>query len=143
MPMHSILANILLSEYHSLYDSVNRKVVGKFKDELHGDAMTKFIGLRPKLYSYEYRDSHGVRQSKNTAKGVKKSVKDNKLTFEDYEHCLREMCVEPVSMNCIRSDHHQLFTYNINKIGLSAFDDKRFICDDGVTTLAHGHWRTR
>ena len=134
------------SEYpvnHSLYNSVNRKVVGKFKDELHGDAMTKFIGLRPKLYSYEYRDSHGVRQSKNTAKGVKKSVKDNKLTFEDYEHCLREMCVEPVSMNCIRSDHHQLFTYNINKIGLSAFDDKRFICDDGVTTLAHGHWRTR
>ena len=46
-----------------------------------------------------------------------------------------------VEMNSIRSDHHALFTYNINKIGLSAFDNKRYILDDGITTLAHGHHR--
>ena len=50
----------------------------------------------------------------------------------DYERCLREMCVEQVSVNSIRSDHHKLYTYNVNKIGLSAYDDKRYICDDGV-----------
>ena len=46
-----------------------------------------------------------------------------------------------VQMNKIRSDNHKLFTYNVNKIGLSVFDDKRFILDDGITTLAHGHHR--
>ena len=133
------------SEYpldHPLYDETNRKVIGKFKDELHGACMTKFVGLRPKLYSFEYVDDSGVIKSKNTAKGVKKCVKDSKLHFGDYERCLREMCVEQVSMNCIRSDHHKMFTYNVNKIGLSAYDNKRYICADGVATLAHGHWRT-
>ena len=130
------------SEYprdHPLYDESNRKVVGKFKDELHGACMTKFVGLRPKLYSFEYIDAHGQAREKNTAKGVQKCVKDNKLAFADYERCLREMCVEQVSVNSIRSDHHKLYTYNVNKIGLSAYDDKRYICDDGVHTLAHGH----
>ena len=127
---------------HPLYDETNRKVIGKFKDELHGTCMTKFVGLRPKLYSFEYIDASGTIKGKNTAKGVKMCVKDSTLHFADYERCLREMCVKQVSMNTIRSDHHNLFTYNVNKIGLSAYDDKRYICEDGVSTLAHGHWRT-
>ena len=49
------------------------------------------------------------------------------------------MNTQIVQMNTIRSDHHKLFTYNINKIGLSAFNDKRYILDDGISTLAHGH----
>ena len=133
------------SEYpidHPLYDETNRKVIGKFKDELHGACMTQFVGLRPKLYSFEYVDASGQVKGKNTAKGVKECVKDSTLHFADYERCLREMCVTTVSMNTIRSDKHKLYTYNVNKIGLSAYDDKRYICEDGVTTLAHGHWRT-
>ena len=132
------------SEYprnHPLYSNINQKVVGKFKDELHGACMTKFVGLRPKLYSFEFVDEQGQAHGKNTAKGVQKCVKDNKLKFSDYERCLREMCVENVSVNSIRSDRHQLFTYNINKIGLSAYDDKRYICEDGIHTLAHGHYQ--
>ena len=43
------------------------------------------------------------------------------------------------NMKQIRSYKHQLYTVNLNKIGLSSYDDKRYICDDGVTTLAHGH----
>ena len=132
------------SEYpleHALYNPTNMKVVGKFKDELKGGVMTKFIGLRPKLYSLAFNKNDVVKEN-NTAKGVSKSVKNNKLSFKDYENCLTSMTNKPVTMNCIRSDHHQLFSYKINKIGLSAFDDKRYICDDGVTTLAHGHYQT-
>ena len=44
-------------------------------------------------------------------------------------------------MNVIRSHRHELFTEEINKIALSANDDKRVILEDGIHTLAHGHWR--
>ena len=133
------------SEYprdHPLYDDSNRKVVGKFKDELHGLCMTKFIGLRPKLYSFEYINDSGTICGKNTAKGVQKAMKE-RLTFADYEHCLREMTTKTVSVNSIRSEKHKMFTYNIKKIGLSGYDDKRYFCDDGVKTLAHGHYNAK
>ena len=102
--------------------------------------MKKFVGLRPKLYSYEYEENGRV-VGKNTAKGVKTKVKNTKLTFADYEQSLRSLDVKVVSMNTIRSDHHKLYSLTTKKVGLSAFDDKRYICDDGVSTLAHGHFR--
>ena len=46
-------------------------------------------------------------------------------------------------MNVIRSRKHEIFTEEINKVALSANDDKRFILPDGVHTLAFGHWRIR
>ena len=127
-------------ENHPLFDKTNMKVVGKFKDELHGRAMLKFVGLRPKLYSYtsEERGGGGVVE-KNTAKGVKTRVKNTKLTFADYEHSLRSLSVKTVRMNTIRSDHHRIFSQSTRKIGLSAFDDKRYILEDGISTRAHGH----
>ena len=45
------------SEYpkeHFLYSTENMKVVGKFKDECKGQLMLIFVGLRPKLYSFDY-----------------------------------------------------------------------------------------
>ena len=116
--------------------------MGKFKDELHGSCMSRFIGLRPKLYAFEYLGKDGVICGKNTAKGVQKAVKE-RLIFADYEACLREMSTKTVSVNSIRSDKHKMFSYNIRKIGLSGNDDKRYICNDGVRTLAYGHYDTK
>ena len=45
------------SEYpkdHFLQSCDNMKVVGKFKDECKGQLMVRFVGLRPKLYSFDY-----------------------------------------------------------------------------------------
>ena len=117
------------------------KVIGKFKDELHACTMTKFAGLRPKLYSYAYTDTNGVEVESNTAKGVKKKVKNTKLSFADYEQSLHTLSVKTVAMNTIRSDHHKVYSLSTNKIGLSAFDDKRYICADGIRTQAHGYFR--
>ena len=44
-------------------------------------------------------------------------------------------------MKTIRSNHHQLNTYELNKVSLSCFDDKRYILEDGITTLAYGHYK--
>ena len=43
----------------------------------------------------------------------------------------------------IRSRKHNVFTEEINKVALSADDDKRIILPDKVNTLAYGHYATR
>lgn len=74
-----------------------------------------------------------------TAKGVKKSVVKNAIKHENY----REVLFNPPqllhSMKSTRSSSHQLHSYKINKVSLSCFDDKRYLCDDGIASLAYGH----
>ena len=135
------------SEYpktHELYDVTNMKVLGKMKDETKGLPMVSYIGLRPKLYCLKH-----LNINKKTAeievvdqikgKGLTETVRKNQLTFADFEKCVEDRKVKTVVQRTIGSDHHHLYTYEINKIGLSAADDKRWICDDGISTLAHGH----
>ena len=43
------------------------------------------------------------------------------------------------NMSGIKSFNHKIFTYQSNKISLSDYDDKRYIFDDGIHTLAYGH----
>ena len=42
-------------------------------------------------------------------------------------------------MKRIQAKKHKIGTYEINKISLSCFDDKRQVLDDGIYTLAHYH----
>ena len=43
-------------------------------------------------------------------------------------------------MNIIRSRKHEVYSEEINKVALSADDDKRHILEDKIHTLAHGHY---
>ena len=42
-------------------------------------------------------------------------------------------------INVIRSHKHEIFTETVNKVALSANDDKRIIREDGIHTFALGH----
>ena len=42
-------------------------------------------------------------------------------------------------MRRIQGKKHKMGTYEINKISLSVFDDKRFVLNDGIYTLAYFH----
>ena len=42
-------------------------------------------------------------------------------------------------MKIIQSKKHKLGTYEIGKISLSCFDDKRYVLDDGTHTLSSFH----
>ena len=44
-------------------------------------------------------------------------------------------------MNVIRSHQHEIFSETVNKIALSADDDKRIILADKISTLAFGHYK--
>ena len=45
-------------------------------------------------------------------------------------------------MKVIRSQKHVLYTMDMNKVSLSAYDDKRYILNDGVSSYAYGHYKT-
>ena len=115
----------------------NKKVVGMFKDEAGGKIISEFVGLRPKLYAYKMHEG----KEEKRCKGVKKAVVTRSINFEDYKTCLFTGKPQTRTMNVIRRHRHELFTEEINKIALSANDDKRVILEDGIHTLAHGHWR--
>ena len=51
----------------------NKKVLGKFKDELNSKIITEFIALKPKMYSFELIDDTLIK-NENKCKGVEKSV---------------------------------------------------------------------
>ena len=42
-------------------------------------------------------------------------------------------------MKRIQSELHQIGTYDLNKISLSCFDDKRYVLDDEINTLTYFH----
>ena len=42
-------------------------------------------------------------------------------------------------MKRILSEKHNIGTYLLNKVSLSCYDDKRFILNDGMNSLAYGH----
>ena len=68
------------------------------------------------------------------AKGTKKCIIKKTLTFEDYKKCLFDN--EPMlkSQQRFKSENHEVYTENINKIALSSNDDKRIIALDEITS---------
>ena len=118
---------------------INKKTLGMFKDETGGKIMHEFVGLRAKLYSYRIHNSN---KEEKRCKGIKQSVVKKEITFEDYKTCLFSRKEQQRTMNVIRSHKHEVFSQEINKIALSADDDKRIILEDGIHTLAYGHWRS-
>ena len=111
---------------------VNKKVIGKFKDEAAEKQITHFVGLRPKFYTFKVEEKGETRK----AKGVKKNVIKKSLSFEDYKKCLFTEDKLMKEMNIIRSQNHVIFSMTVNKVALSAKDDKRIICTNKIDTLA-------
>ena len=96
-------------ENSQYYCKANKKVIGKFKDEACGVPITEFIGLRSKMYSYIKDDGKGG----NTAKGIKKCVIKINFKHEDYRNTQINNKQMHHKMNTIRSQRHQLGSYEI------------------------------
>ena len=126
------------SDYPSdskFYFAENKKVIGKFKDETAGVPIREFIGLKSKMYSISLDNDKDSKK----AKGVKKNVVKKGISHRDYLQVLSQSKVMHHRMKTIRSDCHQISSYEINKISLSPFDDKRYILSDGISSYAYGH----
>ena len=129
----------------------NKQVIGLIKDELSGKITTKFVGLRAKTYSHLIDDGSDDKK----AKGTKKCIIKRKLKFESYKNYLeatqldneinyleknkieidslkkghKEFIKNDKSISKtqqrFRSERHNVFIGEINKIALSSNDDKR------------------
>ena len=127
------------SKDHKLYSNENNKVIGKMKDETGGKPIVEFVGLRAKLYTYKTIDN--IEEKK--AKGIKKKVVEQTINLEDYKRCLFEGKSANRTMNIIQSKNHKVYTKEINKIALCGKDDKRYIQENNINTLALGHYKIK
>ena len=112
----------------------NKKVIGLFKDELGGRIMKEFCALRAKTYSYLMDDNSEVKKDK----GTKKCIIKWELMFENYKSCLFNGEVILKSQQRFKSDHHEVYTEEVNKIALNSNDDKRLQTFDRIMTYPYG-----
>ena len=59
------------------------------------------------------------------------------ITHDDYRNRLLNREEQMRKMNVIRSHLHDVYTEEVNKVVLSAEDNKRVIMEDGIHTLAY------
>ena len=113
---------------------VIKKVTGMFKDELGEKIMKEFCALRAETYAYLMEDDNKVKK----AKGVKKCLIKRRLMFENYKDSLFNNKTIMRSQLRFKSDHHNVYTEEVNKIALNSNDDKRLQTFDRVTTYPYG-----
>ena len=112
------------------YDISKKKVLGRMKDEFNGVKITEFVNLKSKMYSLISVDDKEV----NKAKGIIK-----KIWQKEYLDVLFNKKVVRHGMKRIQSKLREIGTYDVFKISLSCFDDKRYVLDNGIDTLAFFH----
>ena len=137
----------------------NMKLIGKMTDEVKGDIMLEFAANREKSYGFSYEHEiflneneeeveyetgyrKKVVKSSRKCSGIKKSVVKKEMTFQDFKSCVFDGTKLYKQMSTFRSYKHQLYTVLLNKVALCNYGDKRWIREDGVSTYAHGHYRT-
>ena len=118
------------------FDDMNKKVLGKMKDEFSGVKIDEFVRLKSKMYSLIAKNDLNAKHSLEVNKAIGVNLK---LKHKEYFDVLSGRKVVRHKMKRIVSELHNVGTYNINKISLSCFDDKRYVLDDGINTLAYVH----
>ena len=91
------------------------------------------------MYAIAYRED-GVDIEQKKAKGVSKATIEKELCLALYEVTLFDKTEILSSMDLIRSRSHKIFCEKVRKKTLSCFDDKRWLFDNGVLSLAYGHY---
>ena len=112
----------------------NKKVIGLFKDELGGKIMIEFVRLRAKTWFYLMDDGSEHKE----AKGTKKCVIKRGLMFKNYKDCNFNNKTILKSQQRFKSDYHNVFIEQINKIALSRNNDKRLQTLDKIAAYPYG-----
>jgi hypothetical protein len=120
----------------------NKMKLGCFKIETGEYIVPEIVGLRSKMYCYPICKAYNnsILSIKKSEKGVPYHI-SNKHQFELWKQVLNNETESFANFNMIKSEKLNIYTINQTKIALSNFDDKRYILDDGYSTLAYGHYK--
>ena len=97
------------------------------EDELGGQIMKEFVGLRAKTYSYltdNYDEDKKARIERKMNYLRKKKIDVDSLK-EDKKESIKNNKLILKAQQRFKSERHNVFTEEINKIALSSNDDKR------------------
>ena len=100
------------------------------KDKSEGKITVEFFGLKLKMYSMLSEDG----KESNTVRGVNLATE-----FNEVKETLFNKKIIRHKVRRIQGKKHKMRTYEINKISLHVFDDKRFVLNDGIQTFAYFH----
>ena len=75
--------------------------------------------------------------SDKKAKGTKKCVIKRRLKFNDYKDCLLNNETILKSQQRFKSERHDVYTEEINKIALNSNNDKRLQAYDRITSYPY------
>ena len=125
-------------EDHPYHDKSHAGHLFYLKDESAGRPIKCFVGLRAKSYSIEYDEE---KYNKMVGKGVPRA-KLKRIRHEDMKYVLKTHAMQKVTSNQLRSYKHEMYSIQQEKVALSPFDNKRYMCEDGIHTLPHGHIET-
>ena len=104
--------------------------------------IVQFVGLRPKMYSYLYqKDSNPTSKvtEKHRVKGIASSA-SRALRHSDYIEQLDAPHENYITNRRLGSKLHKIYAISCEKRGLCSIDDKRFLLDDNIHSLAYGHY---
>ena len=128
------ISNYSEGDKRPLPRGINKKFIGLMKDELGGKIIIEFVALRPKSYSYLTDDDTVHKKAKGTKRFVIKQV----LKFNDYKDCLLKNKSILESQQRFKSETHNVYTEQINKIALSTNDYKRLKTFDKIMSYTYG-----
>ena len=97
---------------------------------MNSKEFSEFIGLKSKVYSLISVDNEEV----SKVKGVNK-----KIRHKEFFDALFNKKVIRHNINRIQSKLNRVGAYDVYKISLFRFDDKRYVLDDFVNALAYFH----
>ena len=127
--LRDVVKEELLEEYDRdvknwlVTDEFSKRTPGLFKPEFIG---SKMIALTAKCYFAE-----GKNDTKYSCKGISKQQND--LNWKRYMNVLQGY-LDKAQNTGFRIHDQGIVTYSQNKLGLSAYYDKRFVLPDGIHT---------
>ena len=114
-----------LDPSHELYNSINKKVIGKMKIETSPIIeLDNFIALRSKSYSFSYGSSVQKATQKLTQKSKQKGIQHTPI-YSQFINSLFNSETTTATNYSIRSNAHKLTVQKQDKLALNPFDDKR------------------
>ena len=137
------------SKFPSLFSflNFNKKLPGpNFKDEHNGHRITEFVGLRSKMYCLVDKKNLIHNAAKNAQQNVvidgeRMSVKNIDLYKRVLEAESKKNAVIDGTFKRINIQGFDISTKEQTKTLMTCTDNKRWILDDNVHTLAFGHYR--